>query len=473
MNSLAIRLMSFLLYLIPAALVSGPFIPDLFLVIIIIIFCFISIKNKQWKYYRHPFLTIFLFWCLYIFLRSIFSIDIALSLESSLFYFRFGLFAIAIWYVIENNANFTKRFTLLFSITFFIVLMDGYLQYFTGKNIFGFSVFYQDASEIGVGVAHRLSGFFNEQLILGSYLSRLLPLVFALVILHYSDSKFIIILNMFLLIATDVLVFISGERSAFFYLLLTSLMIVIFVRKQRRLRLITFIFSIFIIVLISFSNEGVKNRMIDYTIEQINLKSIFLNTNNEEIKEMDNNKLIEDQISNEDEIKVDGFLSGQLTAKESGVISDKIVIFSWHHQRHYISAIKMFLDNPIFGIGPKLFRIRCEEEKFYIHYGCSTHPHNLYIQLLAETGLIGFIPVLFCFFYIVYKFFINIVNFKQKNIKSSYNYTSLNEDYRTCLFIALLIALWPLIPTGSVFNNWLGIVSFLPVGFLLQSQNKS
>ena len=95
-----------------------------------------------------------------------------------------------------------------------------------------------------------------------------------------------------------------------------------------------------------FSNEGVKNRMIDYTIEQINLKSIFLNTNNEEIKEMDNNKLIEDQISNEDEIKVDGFLSGQLTAKESGVISDKIVIFSWHHQRHYISAIKMFLDNP-------------------------------------------------------------------------------------------------------------------------------
>ena len=472
MNSLAIRLMSALLYLIPAALVSGPFIPDLFLVIIIIIFCFISIKNKQWEYYKHPFLTIFLFWCLYILLRSVFSIDVILSLESSLFYFRFGLFAIAIWYVIENNSNFIKRFTLIFSITFFIVLMDGYFQYFTGSNILGFAVFYQDAHEIGIGVSHRLSGFFNEQLILGSYLSRLLPLVFALLILHYSDSKFTIILNMFLLIASDVLIFITGERSAFFYLILTSVMIVIFVKKQRRLRLLTFIFSIFIIIFISFSNEGVKNRMIDYTLEQTNLRSFFSKKEIDEVDEVERFKLSEEkETAFEDKHYVDSFLSGELTAEEAGLKGNNIIIFSWHHQRHYRSAVKMFLDNPIFGIGPKLFRVRCEEEKFYVHYGCSTHPHNLYIQLLAETGLIGFIPVLFCFVFIVYKFITNTISFKQKIIKSSS--MSLIEDYRTCLYIAILIALWPLIPTGSVFNNWLGIVSFLSLGFLLQSYNKT
>ena len=60
----------------------------------------------------------------------------------------------------------------------------------------------------------------------------------------------------------------------------------------------------------------------------------------------------------------------------------------------------MFLDNPIFGVGPKLFRIFCDDQKYNIDRDtCSTHPHNTYIQILAETGIIGFmlmcIPLIF------------------------------------------------------------------------------
>ena len=50
----------------------------------------------------------------------------------------------------------------------------------------------------------------------------------------------------------------------------------------------------------------------------------------------------------------------------------------------------MFLDNKIFGQGPKSFRYLCNDDRFKINkWSCSTHPHNYYIQLLAETGLIG------------------------------------------------------------------------------------
>ena len=59
----------------------------------------------------------------------------------------------------------------------------------------------------------------------------------------------------------------------------------------------------------------------------------------------------------------------------------------------------MFLDNKIFGQGPKSFRYLCNDDRFKINkWSCSTHPHNYYIQLLAETGLIGFFTVFLIFF---------------------------------------------------------------------------
>ena len=53
-----------------------------------------------------------------------------------------------------------------------------------------------------------------------------------------------------------------------------------------------------------------------------------------------------------------------------------------------------FKDHPITGAGVKMFRELCYDYGFKI-YGdqqdlfCSTHPHNIFFQLLAETGTIG------------------------------------------------------------------------------------
>ena len=88
----------------------------------------------------------------------------------------------------------------------------------------------------------------------------------------------------------------------------------------------------------------------------------------------------------------------------------------------------MFLDRPIIGHGPKMFRIKCSDPKYAellepqneVISSCMTHPHNFYIQLLAETGLIGFSILFFLFLYVVYlsitKFLYYDLIKKEKNL---------------------------------------------------------
>ena len=105
---------SILLCLLPVALVTGPFLPDLFLSIIGLVFIFISVKNKMWDYYKHPFFKIFILFSIYILIRSMFSENVRLSLESSLFYFRFGFFALAVWHLLDSDEMLLKKFFLSF-----------------------------------------------------------------------------------------------------------------------------------------------------------------------------------------------------------------------------------------------------------------------------------------------------------------------------------------------------------------------
>ena len=87
-----------------------------------------------------------------------------------------------------------------------------------------------------------------------------------------------------------------------------------------------------------------------------------------------------------------------------------------YHYLHYKTAIKIFNDNLLFGGGYKSFPVLC---KNYDHgqYNsidrkaisvCSTHPHNMIIQILSSGGIIGFI--LFCPFNTIPKFFWRILN---------------------------------------------------------------
>ena len=387
-------------------LILGPFVPDLIISVASIIFLIYVIKNNNFFFFNKKPLIIFFLFCLYCTLLSIFvAKDLILSLKSSLFYCRFGFFACVIFYLIEQNKKILNYFYYALFFSFLALVIDAYIQFFFGYNLLGYPFEY------------RLSSFFKDELILGSYLSRLYPLFFSLFIIKKKKKNFEIFFSGILFILIDVLIFVSGERTAFFFLNLSTFFIIVLANKYGKMRLILFILSIIFIIIIISNSDDIKSRMINYTSQQIGLE--------------ENSK--------------------------------KINIFSPEHESLFLTAYNMFRDQPVFGHGPKMFRIICQDEKYAEGVmNCNTHPHNFYIQLLAETGVIGFMFLLSVLIYVIY---CSVRQLKSIIFKDKRYLT----DYQVCLLSCILVTVWPLAPNGNFFNNWLVICYSLPVGFYLHS----
>ena len=147
-------------------------------------------------------------------------------------------------------------------------------------------------------------------------------------------------------------------------------------------------------------------------------------------------------------------------------LNKKFYIFTHIYQAHYFTAFNMFKDNKIFGQGNKMFRFLCKEERFYVNYhSCSTHPHNFYIQLLAENGIIGFLFVFIIFISVSYLLLRELVSRNIKNIKF-FNDTSL------FILVGIFMNLWPIVPSGNFYNNWLSALIYLPIGFYFYFNKK-
>lgn len=404
MKKLSTIFVNIIFVFFPLLIALGPFIADLGVVIIAIYFLASTIVNKEYKLYSsNIFKIILLFWIYCIFL-SLISSNILLSLESSLFYGRFIFFAMGIALILQNNRKLVDFFLIVLVISITLISLDALFQ----------SIY--DVNLLGMEKKHttRVSGVFQDELILGSYLSRLFPLIFLTFPIFFfkKNNQLNSFLRIFLIVLVGCVIYNAGERSAFGYFFIGLILIFLFIPIYRKTLIYSFLVLLFSLILISFFQPDVQKRMFNVTIK--NLGAGFEEHN-------------------------------------------RIYMFSEQHEAHYIVAFEMFIDKIVFGHGPKLFREIC---KNYDDFGCSTHPHNTYMQLLSETGLIGFGIFLSIFLYICFYFI-------KHGIKVVTNEKIDHEYNKIIILITIFISLFPIIPTGSFFGNWLNTIYYIPVGLLL------
>tara|TARA_B100000963_G_scaffold41570_1_gene30950 strand:+ start:41581 stop:42936 length:1356 start_codon:yes stop_codon:yes gene_type:complete len=423
---------SFLLFLIPLSFVFSIFILEIISLIIIFSFLFSSSLNEKKEFLNLKLVKlIFVFW-IFIIISALASEFKLFSLKSSLFYIRFLIFALSISWLINSEKKFFNILFYSFLFIFLFLSISGIYEFLFKKYCLEPFKFNYDFNLkeglicskkyfIGNSIrSDRLSGLFGDEMIIGSFLSRLLPLVLAMFFFSDQNTKkkispFLIIV----LIFSSIVIILSGERVAFFYFLIIFFSSFVLIDDPRKFFFCFFGFAFFVIIFL-YANKDIKYRLIDQTYYQIT------------------NKFITDKGDNRE-----------------------IVFFSKQHNAHAVSALKIFSDNVLIGSGPNNFRNLCSRKNYNILYACTTHPHNTYIQLLSETGVLGIlIPT--SFLIIILKKILILLSYKFRN-----NTITDREKGEFLLLTCFLISLFPLIPSGNFFNNWMNFVYYTPLGIYI------
>jgi len=393
-----------LIYMLPISLIIGNSavnINSFLIFIVFIIECFLN-KNLIKSYKKIIF--IFGFFLFLLFLNILFSSNKISSFISVLGIIRYFFLMISILYCIEKDRSFLNSFSKLLFLIVFFVAADTLFQYFYGSDIFGI----KPSSSHGA----RLNGPFGDEYVVGAYLSKLF--FFSLIYLVIKNKKFIYIFAylIFILLVT----ILTKERMASIMLLFTSLVFLIFYSKIHYKIKILFI-SIFLITsiaLISF-NASVREHLIFRSLEQIGILNL---------------KNFEESVD---------------------VNFEKRLLFDSQWGAHFITAYKIFQNEPLFGSGIKTFRDECKKfdyeeiNSLSKNIRCNTHPHNLYLEILSEAGILIFVSFLVLHLFFVYKLILNFLIDKEK------------RDLIILVFCAFVIMFFPIQTTGAFFSTWNGI----------------
>jgi O-antigen ligase len=363
----------------------------------------ISQKKTNFSDYKNNFYLL-LFFFLSLLINLFFSDNFSLSYQRVIKFFFIIFFILAFRYLVLNHQKSLYSVYRIWSFIFLIVVIDLIIEFFFGKNIFR-----QNSIMAG-----RLGSFTGEESVIGGYF-----LGFCLVFListHKKLKKY----NIEIVVATLLIIisFLIGERANFIRSFIAISFFVFFIIKYnyKKKLLIIFLPIVLIILTLTFSNNNY------YKFRYVNqLKLIFTKNG----------------------------LSNYLEDSQYGA--------------HRNVAKEIFLDNPIFGVGIKNFRIESASKKYddlnhkKNQLRVSTHPHELYYEFLSETGIFGLST------FLIFISMSLLLSFKNFQINRNY--------YQLCGLIIVLLSIMPILPSGSFLSTYTSSIFWINYALMMGYNN--
>lgn len=400
-----------LMCLYPISIIVGPSISLLNTLLIVLIYLIFFFNEDHYKFlFKDKILKVFFLIYFYLIINTLFSINYEVGLSRNLGFIRIILIFVAInyiFYISNTNLSIFK----IWMIVFTLLVLDVYLERFTGTNMLGWG-----ASEIS-GVKQpdglRIQSFFKDESIVGTFIHGFIFLIIGYLLTIFNKKNKINFLIYLLIFCFLLSIVFTGERSSTIKVIF-GVLIFIAIIKNIKIKTKILLFSILIstAILTVISSDYLKNRYV-------------------------------------------GQMYYYFANKDSKNIQNSL------YYRLYKSGFNVFKNSPILGVGNKNYRIEtCKSNLEKIkknNYLCSTHPHQIYFEFLSEHGLLGTSILLSLFFYLIFKNFQKII--------LSQNYVQIGA------FVYLLSIFLPLIPSGSFFNDF-NITFFIINLSLMYAVNK-
>jgi O-antigen ligase len=318
----------------------------------------------------------------------------------------------AILFLLIRNLFFYKiiRINTLLTLSFVCVIflsLDILLQFIYGKDILGYTI-----------IDGRYGGIFGKEAIAGSYIQKFSILaILASCYFKFKNNQKKRWLIFFTIILLGTGILMTLDRAPFFIYILSLFLLFILFKNYRII-----IFSSLITIIILFSIMYKNNNLVQHRYGPIylNAKIIILEITNLITKE---------KKSNEHPFSV------QEMTMQTGIEYFKL----------FNSAIYTFKNNFWIGSGSKSFYKSCNELiKYRKDLLCAPHPHNIYLEILINQGIVGIVIFFIFLLSILKKYYLDLIATKKNNFE---------KILILSFFIIFIAELWPLRSYGSIFQT--------------------
>jgi len=417
----------FLFSFLPISLILGNGAINSNILIIDLFFLLTCYRQKQWSWTRNKYFYFFIFIWIYLVINSIISENVAVSLFDSIRkeivypkndsiirsvgFIRFIIFLFAVQYFFFNSKKIFDQIFLYWSIIIFVVLIDVVFERIIGFNLLGFE---SPSSK-------RIVSFFKDELVVGGFILGFSFLISGYLFMLTKNNTVKKIFPSIFFCLSIICIYLSGERSNFIKALIIVSIILLLINdayfyiKKKYI----FLFIITGLALTALLSKDIYSRQIE------SYKKI-------------------------------------LRHNKASTYYEKFGHL--RHFAHYDVAWQIIKDYPIFGVGNLKFRHICHNKKYlntkilYTYERCSSHPHQIHLEILSEQGIIGYLIIIFTIFNILFN------SFKV--------YRKTGDIIHLSSILFALTFFIPLLPTGSFFSTFSGTIFWINFSLVHAFLNK-